>query len=278
MAIRVIVDSTVDLGRDVIEECIVIPLTVCFGDKEYKDGIDLSKDAFYTLLAEEKELPRTSQAIPAVFAQTFEAVTNQGDEAIVLTVSAKLSGTYQSACIAAADYDNIRVVDTRNVAIGSGILAKLAIERIQDGKSLDEVVEIVEANRNKVNLIALLDTLTYLQKGGRISKTAALAGTVLNVKPVVCIKDGEIELLGKARGSKKANNFLNDEVSKSGVDYTMPILLGYSGHSDAMLQTYIEDSRSLWADRVAQLECVQIGTVVGTHAGPGAVAVAYFGG
>ncbi len=277
MAIKIIVDSTSDLAPQIAEKCLVVPLSVFFGDREYRDGIDLTKDEFYTLLTSDKEFPHTSQASPAAFAELYEEVTEKGDEALVITLSSKLSGTYQSACIAAEEYDNVRIVDSLNVAIGTGILADLAIRLIDEGKSLDEVVRTLEDKKKKIHLIARLDTLTYLQKGGRISKTAAFAGNALSIKPVICVDEGAIGLLGKARGSKKANNFLNDEVAKSNVDYSMPILLGYSGHSDAMLKTYIEDSRDLWVGKVDDLQISQIGTVVGTHAGPDAIAVAYFG-
>lgn len=276
MSIKLIVDSTVDFSKISSEKSLIAPLSVFFGEEEYKDGIDISKDEFYNRLIESDVLPHTSQASPAAFDDLFKEVTKNGDEAIVLTVSSGLSGTYQSATIAAGDYDNVTVIDSKNVAIGTGVLAELAIRLIEEGRSRDEIVATLLEKRDDVRLIARLDTLTYLQKGGRISKTAAIAGNALSIKPVICINDGVIELLGKARGSKKANNFLNDEVKKTGIDYELPILLGYSGTSDAMLRTYIEDSRPLWADKVEELSISQIGTVVGTHAGPDAVAVAYF--
>ncbi len=277
MAIKIIVDSTADLSKEIEKECVIIPLSVFFGDTEYLDGVDMSKDEFYDKLVESKELPHTSQASPDTFARVYEEVKKDGDEGIMITVSSKLSGTYQSACIAQEDYDNIRVVDSMNVATGSGILAEYALSLVKEGKSLDEIVSMLEEAKEKIHVIARLDTLTYLHKGGRISKTVAIAGNALGVKPVVQVKDGEVSLLGKARGSKKANNFLNDEVNKNGVDYSKPILLGYSGKSDEMLQTYIEDSRSLWVEKIDHLQIVQIGTVVGTHAGPDGIVVAYFG-
>lgn len=276
MSVKIIVDSTVDFSEKAADRCLVVPLSVFFGEEEYRDGIDMTKDEFYTKLKKCKDLPHTSQASPAVFADIFDEVTKNGDEAIVLTVSSKLSGTFQSASIAAEDYDNIRVIDSLNVAIGTGILAEYGLRLASEGKSLDEIADTLENKKNDVHLVACLDTLTYLQKGGRISKTVAIAGNALSIKPVIIVKDGAIELLGKARGSKKANNFLNTEVEKTGVDYSLPVLLGYSGTSDSMLRTYIDDSHALWANQLDELLVSQIGTVVGTHAGPDAIAVAYF--
>jgi DegV family protein with EDD domain len=141
---------------------------------------------------------------------------------------------------------------------------------------LDELASHLSKKRDDVGLVAMVDTLEYLKKGGRISGAAALAGGVLGIKPVVTTRDGELAVLGKARGSKKANNLLIEQIRKNGVDFSMPLLLGYTGLSDDMLRQYIQDSQCLWKGHVTDLDCVQLGSVIGTHAGPGAVAVAYF--
>ena len=276
MAIRIIVDSTTDLCERDADKFRVIPLFVHFGEEEYLDGVDMLKDEFYDRLVNGNELPSTSQPSPVTFQSVFEEITSQGDSAIVITLSAKFSGTYQSASIAAEDFDNVRVIDCETVAIGAGILASYAARCVEEGKDIDEICSLLEEKRKHVRVIALLDTLKFLQKGGRISKTAAFAGNVLNIKPVISITDGVISVLGKARGSKKANNFLNEESQKLGIDYSMPVLLGYTGQSDELLQNYIEDSRDLWQNKLDRLDIAQIGCVVGTHAGPGAIAVAFF--
>ena len=167
-------------------------------------------------------------------------------------------------------------MDSLNVSIGSGILAEYALRCSSDGMGLDELARHLSQKREKIGLVAMVDTLEYLKKGGRISGAAAFAGGVLGIKPVVTTKDGVLTVLGKARGSKKANNLLAEQIRKDGVDFSMPLLLGYTGLSDSMLQQYIEDSQSLWKDHVEGLDCVQLSSVIGTHAGPGAVAVAYF--
>lgn len=278
MSVRIIIDSTSDLSPEVKERMKVVPLTVHFGDEEYIDGVTINYKMFYEKLIESDVLPRTSQANPAAFSEVFEEVVESGDTAVVVTIASNLSGTYQSAMIAAAEYsEQIYVVDSKTVAIGAGILAELGLQLANEGMSAKEIAERLTEERENVCLIAMLDTLEYLKKGGRISKTAAFAGGVLNLKPVVCVKDGEILTLGKARGSKQGNNLLVTEIQKTGgVDFDKPIMLGYTGLSDVLLQKYIEDSKALWEESASELRSTPIGSVVGTHAGPGAVAAAFF--
>lgn len=276
--VNIIVDSTADITEDVKERLTVVPLTLRFGDEEYIEGVTIQKKEFYQKLIESDVLPKTSQAVPADFSDIFEKIAAAGESAVVITLSSKLSGTWQSAMIAAREYeDSVYVVDSRNVAIGTAILAKLALRLVDEGMGAREITERLEKEREKICLIAMLDTLEYLKKGGRISAAAAFAGGVLSIKPVVCIRDGEIVILGKARGSKQGNNLLVSEIRKTGgIDFTKPILLGYTGLDDTLLQKYIEDSKALWEEGISSLETTMIGSVIGTHAGPGAVAVAFF--
>ena len=276
--VNIIVDSTADITEDVKERLTVVPLTLRFGDEEYIEGVTIQKKEFYQKLIESDVLPKTSQAVPVDFSDIFEKIAAAGESAVVITLSSKLSGTWQSAMIAAREYeDSVYVVDSRNVAIGTAILAKLALRLVDEGMGAREIAERLEKEREKICLIAMLDTLEYLKKGGRISAAAAFAGGVLSIKPVVCIRDGEIVILGKARGSKQGNNLLVSEIRKTGgIDFTKPILLGYTGLDDTLLQKYIEDSKALWEEGISSLETTMIGSVIGTHAGPGAVAVAFF--
>ncbi|HPX33150.1 MAG TPA: DegV family protein [Erysipelotrichaceae bacterium] len=194
-----------------------------------------------------------------------------------LTLSSKLSGTYQSAIIAAKEYKNVYVIDTETAAIGAGILAELAFRYIDQGLDVKEVVEKIEEEKKKIVIVALVDTLEFLHKGGRLSKSVTVAGAVLNIKPVLSVISGDIKAVGKAMGSKRGNNMLMQEIEKAGgVDFSKPVLLGYTGLSDALLVKYIEDSRALWENDLAEVRYVTIGSVIGTHAGPGAIAVAFF--
>ena len=169
------------------------------------------------------------------------------------------------------------MVDSQSAAIGSGILAQYALELADRGMSAEEIALNLMGKRERVRLLAMVDTLEYLKKGGRISPTVAFAGGLLNIKPVIAVSDGEIQMLGKARGSRQANNLLVQEIQKAGgVDFDKPLLLGYTGLSDALLQKYIVDSAALWEDHRETLPVSLISSVVGTHVGPGAVAVAFF--
>ena len=277
MKTRIIVDSTSDLMPAAKAQVHIVPLTVRFGDEEYVDGVTIDHKAFYEKLVETDVHPATSQASPAAFEKEYENARNAGEAAVVITVASKLSGTYQSAMIAAQDYDNIYVVDGGTVAIGGGILVEYALKLLQEGLDAKQIAEKLEQAKNRIIIVALVDTLEYLKKGGRISKTVAFAGTVLNIKPVISVTDGQINMLGKARGSKMGNNLLVQEIEKAGgVDFTMPLLLGYTGLSDAMLLKYIEDSKHIWEGNTDEVRYTSIGSVIGTHAGPGAVAVAFF--
>ena len=277
MKTRIIVDSTADLLQNMKEQVHVVPLTVHFGEEEYIDGVTIDHKAFYEKLVETDVHPSTSQATPAAFEKEYEKAKQAGEAAVVITLSAKLSGTYQSAMIAAQDYENLYVVDSGTGAIGSAILTEYALKLLDRGLDAKQIAEKLEEVKRRVVIVALVDTLEYLKKGGRISKTVAFAGTILNIKPVLSIIDGDINVLGKARGSKMGNNLLVQEIEKAGgVDFAMPVLLGYTGLSDAMLLKYIEDSKHLWERNVDEVRYTTIGSVIGTHAGPGAVAVAFF--
>lgn len=178
--------------------------------------------------------------------------------------------------IAAAGCSSVYVVDSENASVGCGILVGLALRYLRDGMTASAIAEKLQEEKKKIVVIALLDTLEYLKRGGRISK-AAFAGGLLNIKPVISIADGEIQLLGKARGSKMGNNLLAQQIQKvGGIDFTKPVLLGYTGLSDVLLQKYIEDSSYLWSASLDAVRYVSIGSVIGAHAGPGAIAVAFF--
>lgn len=274
MGIRIIVDSTADLTPNVRERVTVVPLTVHFGEQEFVDGVDITGYQFYEMLETSSVLPTTSQASPYAFSAAFGQAVADGEEVIAIVVSSKLSGTYQSAIIAAEDYSGkVHVVDSRNIAIGSAILVEYALRLVDEGNSAAEIVELLNQQRERVRLMAVVDTLEYLQRGGRLSKTAAIAGGILSIKPIIALEDGEIKVLAKGRGVKQAVSLLNQEIAKAGRDETLPALLGYTGTSAEQLHKYRQENEDLWPHEVP--ESVVCG-VVGTHAGPGAIAVAFF--
>lgn len=276
--IRIITDSASDITGAANTQLTVLPMRINFGEEEYLDGVTISHHEFYEKLIESDTLPVTSLISPAVFEEAFEKAVGNGEKVIAITISGKLSGTYQSAILAAAQFEgNVFVIDSLNAAIGEQILVNYALELVNKGMSAKEIVQTLNDAKKHIHILALLDTLEYLKKGGRISKTVAFVGGALSIKPVVTVIDGEVALLGKARGSKNGNNFLIKEIEKiNGVDFSRPFCLGYTGLSDALLQKYIEDSKALFAEHTNELPVCSIGATIGTHVGPNAIAVAFF--
>jgi len=275
--LRIVVDSTADMPEELKSQFTIVPLNVSFGDEHYIDGVTIDHAAFYKKLETCGDLPKTSQPSPDAFMRVYEEAKQAGDTLLVLCVSSRLSGTYQSAMIAAQDYpDNVFVVDTLHVANAFGILAEYALHLAHQGKSAQEISDTIIAERSNVELFALVDTLEYLQKGGRLSKTAAFAGTLLSLKPIVSIKDGSLSMLGKARGMKQGQQLLAKEMLAADIDFNKPYLMAYSGLSDEKLEKFLQDNAELFAGSAQAVRSVQLCSVVGTHAGPGAVVAAFF--
>lgn len=274
--IRIITDSACDLplveAKSLGIE--IIPLKVTFGNDEYLDGVTLSREEFFLKLIESSVLPKTSQISPFDFEEAFRKYPD--DEILCITLSSKLSGTFQSAKIAATDFCNVTLVDSENVCVGEQILIKLAIKLISEGKIVQEIASILNEEKKKIRVIALLDTLEYLKKGGRIGTVTALVGNLLHIKPVIEVRDGKVSMLGKARGSLQGNNKLREKIIEcNGINFNYPAAFAYSGLSDKLLDKYINDSRDLYPDNF-EIEKYLIGCTIGTHVGPGAIAVAFF--
>ena len=278
MGVRIILDSTANFSNDLKEKFTIVPLTVNFGEESYADGVEIDNDTFYRKLVTSDVLPTTSQPTPDAFERVFKEVTDAGDEAVVITISSRLSGTYQSATIAAEEFaGKIFVVDGYTVAIGTGALGEYALRLAESGKSAAEIAEILEKEKANIRVYAVVDTLEYLKKGGRVSATAAFAGGLLNFKPVIAIADGVVQSITKGRGNKQANTLMNAEIEKSGaIDFSKPFVIGYTGEDSTLMQVYIADYIDMWGGDAEAIKPAQLGSVVGTHSGPGAVAVGYF--
>ena len=276
--IKVITDSASDIVDNQREDLVILPVTITFGEEQFQDGVNLTHSMFYEKLIESDMLPVTSQVSPFAFEEAYQKVREQGDQAIVVTLSSKLSGTWQSARLAAEGYEDVvQVVDSENASLGQHALVEYALRLIRSGLTFKEIVEKLENDKSRIRLIALLDTLEYLKKGGRISKAAAVAGSLLSIKPVIAIQRGEVAVLGKARGSKQGNNLLAEQIRLTGgIDFGKPFVLGYTGLSDTMLQKYITDHEEFWKADVDTLETSSVGGTIGTHIGPGAIGVAFF--
>lgn len=280
MGIRIITDS----GSDITYEkaaawgVSVLPMKTIFGEEEYLDGVTLSHREFYEKLIESDVHPTTSQVAPYEFEEAFAEAAAAGDKVLCITLSSKLSGTCQSAHIAAAEYaEFVTIVDSENVAIGEQLLVEEAVGLRAQGLEIEEISALLEEAKKKIRVVALLDTLEYLKKGGRISGTAAAVGGLLSIKPVVTVENGEVAMLGKARGSKNGQNLLREYTTgRENIDYGKSCLLAYTGLSDALLKKYVKDSQELCSGFQKELPVCTIGSSIGTHVGPGAIAVAFF--
>lgn len=281
MAVQIITDSASDITRaEALEWGIdLTPLTTIIEGKEYRDGVDITSEEFFEKLIESDSLPTTSQVTPGAYMELFEAALAEGKQVVCITLSSELSGCYQSAIMAQENFDadKVFVVDSLNATLGQKILVQRAIGLRDQGLSAQEIVETIEADKKHIKLVALVDTLEYLHKGGRLSAVAAVTGTLLNIKPVIAVEEGKVVVLGKSRGSKNGANHLNKLVGEAGINFEMPFTLAYSGLSDAMLRKYVKDSAHLYEGKTADdLPVCVIGSTIGTHVGPGAIALAYF--
>ncbi|WP_337379669.1 DegV family protein [Parolsenella catena] len=285
MTVRIITDSASDITAADIAAAgnpalTVLPLSVTFGQTTYEDGVDLSHRRFYELLVEGDDLPMTGQVNPYAFEQAIAQAREAGEEVVVITLSGKLSGTNASAMTAAAAFeDGVYVVDSKSVTVGERILVDYALRLVGEGLGAADIACALEQAREDIHVVGLLDTLEFLRRGGRIPASAAALGKLLSIKPVITITDGVVELLGKARGSKNGRNLLTQQVEAAGgIDFSMPIELAYAGLDDALLRKYVEDSRHIWEGHVAldDLPVHTVGATIGTHVGPGAIALAFF--
>lgn len=280
MNIRIVADSGCDITQAEAQEkgIRIIPLKTTIGDKEYADGIDITSEQFYEMLIESDVLPHTSQVSPYEYETVFEEELENYDHVICITLSSRLSGCYQSACIAAAEYEGkVTVVDSENVTLGMRNFIDYALMLLKEMDDPEQIKAELEAIRRKVIVVALMDTLEYLKKGGRISPAAAMAGAVLSIKPVISFKHGEIVVIGKARGSKNGNNLLTECVKAKGeIDYDKPYCLAYSGLSDQLLKKYLRDNIDRYDVNEEDMPIHVIGATIGVHAGPGAIAASFF--
>lgn len=278
MNIRIITDSTSDITQIEAENLNinVVPLRVRFDNEEFEDGINLSAEEFYEKLNETKNLPVTSQPSPEDFLRLFEEAKANNDEVVVITISSLLSGTNQSAALAKTlcEYDKIYIVDSCNVTLGLNLLVKYAVSLRAKLSSAEEIAMELNRVKERINIFAVVDTLEYLKKGGRLSSTAALAGTLLNIKPIIRVKDGVVSVAAKARGTNGAYSKIKGLIDETGgIDFNMPHLLGFTGASSVLepFEAYLEKSMEL-----NNIPVNIIGSTVGVHAGPGACGIAYF--
>ncbi len=281
--IKILIDSASDIVQEeAIKKGIeMIPMEVRFKDEVYYDGVNLSHIQFFEKLIESDELPKTSLINEFRFEEKMEEMIQGGNQLLVITISSKLSGTYDAARAAAKKFkDQVYVLDSLSATAGERILCDYALELIKQNKNFQEIQKELEAKKRKIQILAVVDTLKYLRKGGRISSITAFAGEMFSIKPVISVIDGEVKVVGKARGSKKSNNLLMELVNQcGGIDFKMPYGALYSGLSKEYLNKYLVDSEILWKDYVRNMNEIptyMIGSTIGTHVGPNAIGVTFF--
>ena len=278
MSVKIITDSASDLSQEEAKKLgiTVIPLVFRFGNDEFYDGVTISNEEFYDRLEKEEELPKTSQISPYRYTEAFEEATKDGSEAVYLSISSGVSGSVQSAMMAAQEFDGkVKVFDSKHFCISLRVLAEYAKRLADEGKNADEIMVGLEEASKKVRIIAIFNTLENLKKGGRISSTAAFVGEMLSIKPVITIKDGGVEVLGKVRGMKKGFVTMREYIeAEGGIDLSMPYALAYSGKDPENINRFYEENKDLYDNREVPLSFV--GATVGTYAGANAIATAYF--
>ena len=278
--VKIVIDSASDITEKEAKELGLgfLPIEVRFGDEEYLDGIDITAETFYDKLESSNTFPKTSQINPFRFEEYFAQETSDGSEIVMITLSSKISGTYQSALEGAKNLkDKVYVVDSLNACLGERILGLYALKLAKEGKKGKEIKEELDKAKLNIKVFAVIDTLEYLKKGGRISATSAMIGTMLSIKPVIGVVDGEIKVLAKAMGTKKSYSMLNSTIEKGGdIDYSMPIGLLYSGKDLTPLQNYKTTIPNILNHANGEIAQYPLGCTIGAHIGSGAVGIAYF--
>ena len=277
MKIKVITDSVSDIPKKLVDDLNirVVPLSVHFGNDVYRDGVDLTSEEFFEKLKNADKLPTTSQVTPGEFIEVFSEELLENEALIVILMSSKMSGTYNAA-IKAKEYlenDNIYVLDSKAISFGYGMMVIEAARMTLKGKKIEEIVSRVQYMSENMQYFFVVDTLEYLLKGGRLSKTEAVLGKVLNIKPIITIEDGVLKSLGKVRGRKRAIKWIQNWLDESNIDFSTRNI----GLFHATSKENLNELRILIEENYDFKEILEseVGTVVGTHSGPGCIAISF---
>ncbi len=279
MAVRLLIDSASDINKTEADALgiTLVPMIINIDNEEYMDGYNLLPEQFYEKLANSNTLPKTSQITEYRFEEIFDEMTKCGDDVVAIVISSKLSGTYNQAVMASEKFNGrVRVIDSLNACAGERLLGLYALRLINDGKTLDEIEKLLNEKKKKINVTAMVGTLEYLKKGGRISPTVAFIGGMLSIKPMIGVIGGEVKVIGKAMGTRKAYIMLDNLVSKKIIDYDMPHAVLWSGVDVSNLDEYLRTTSIISGDIKDNISRYNLGGTIGTHIGPGAVGVAFF--
>ena len=277
MATKIIIDSSSDISVEEAHKLGIemMSMQVAFGEEVYYDGLNLLPDEFYNKLTSDDVLPKTSQITPFRFSEKIEELVNEGHEVIVITISSKLSATYSSALNACQQFPGkAYAVDSLNATSGERVLCLYALKLIEEGYSTKEIVDKLNEMKEKIVVVACVDTLEYLKKGGRISSATAIAGELLSIKPIIGVVDGEVKMISKTVGLRRAYKALDVFIDGKDIDYNLPYCFIYSGTDKANLLKYLEVSSH--NNEFTKIDINQIGSTIGTHVGCGAVGIVYF--
>lgn len=274
--VKIVTDSSCDISLERCAELGVelLPITVNFGEESYRANLDITNEEFYEKLATVQELPKTAQITPAQFEKIFQLYKESGDDVVCLFISSKMSGTLQSARVAKniLDADNILLPDTLNVTFALGLLVEEAVKMRDAGMTGAEIVAKIEELIPRIRLFAMIEDLKYLKMGGRLSATSALVASILGICPIITLKDGLVEVVGKARGKKAAFAAIRKCVEKEPISADYCVTLGHANVPEncKAFEGYMEDLL-----KKREIHVSSIGSIVGTHTGPGAVGLAY---
>lgn len=276
IAVRIITDSTCDLlPEDQARLGVhVIPLSVHFADADYQDGIDITRAEFYEKLEHAERLPTTSMIPPGAFNKAFRHYVDKGDEVVAILISSDISGTYHSACIAREGFaaDSVFIIDSRSASLSLALLVSEAAKLRDEGYSASDLVRRMEALIQKIRFFAVVNTLKYLRKGGRVSATSAVVGELLGIKPIVSIIEGHVQPVGKARGMSAAIEYVLQELRRSLPNLSHSVVFGHSGAPELMEKAMARIKVPLG---IQQWLCCEVGAVIGTYGGRGCVGIAY---
>lgn len=274
--IQIVTDSASDITLKQAEEMNVqiVPLTILFEDGVCPQETDEDFQIFYEKLIKENGLPKTSQPTPNKYLEIFRLAKEVGDEVLVITLSGGLSGTVQSAKLAKdlAEYERIEIIDSKQAILTQRMLVEYAVKLRDEGKTLDEITALVLKQREKLTVFGMLDTLTYLKKGGRIPASMALLGNLLRIKPVIILKNSVLEQLGKARGRRDGLKMLCTQMEEAEIDLDFPVYFGYTLYPEPTKQFQMEMEQKF---QLKNTKLYPVGGVIGTHVGPNCVAVAF---
>lgn len=278
MSVKIMIDSASDITKEEAENLgfLFMPIQVRFGEEEYFDGVDLLPNEFYEKLVTSKDMPQTSLINTFRWTEAFENATKNGDEVVAITLSSKISGTFEAAVEVSKNFNGkVVVVDSLNATLGERLLGLYALSLSKKNLSANEIATILNEKKLKIRLYAVIDTLKYLKKGGRISAATAFFGEMLSIKPIISVIDGKVEVIGKAKGNKKGNQYLIAKVDEvGGIDFDMPYGLLYSGNDKTNIDKFTSECEYLFANIKPDSFC--LGCTIGSHIGPGAVGITFF--